>query len=568
MKKGRGRGHRETAASRASKPGAGTQGRAAARGGWPALEWGVAILLTALALIFQARFLTHAGPLWRDEVNSVEFARMSGLSEIARNLHFDGFPLLSTLALRGWMSLGLGATDFGLRAYGFLVAVAFLAALWLTCRRLGCKTPLLSLALVGLSPWAVSTMASIRPYGIGMVFLTLTLGAVWAATAAGTLRRWLTAGALAILSVQCMYQNAILLLGIGVAAILTALLAGRRGAALGVTLVGLAAALSLLPYAPDIAAARDWNVVIQVPTSWRQLLSTLRIAASAGPPLAEWPWVAVVLASLYLGYRSLGHKPKHGAGAPGAPGAPNVTLFSAALLVVTAATFMLALKSTRLPTEPWYYVPLLVAIIPALDAAIAASFTSVAPRAARLGLVLVVALSASSFAWRQLAERRTNLDRVAAHLAANAVEGDAVIVSPVYYGVAFQRYYKGPARWMTLPPLDETRIHRYDLIKTAMTRTEAVQPAIQAMSEALASGHRVWLVGGLPDPGPGAMAALPVAPSGPMGWYCGPYFVGWGRQASYMLSQHALRGEPVSVRVHGAVNPYENVPMVVVSGWK
>jgi branched-subunit amino acid transport protein AzlD len=564
MKKGRGRGHRETAGGRASKPGTGAQGRTA-RGGLPALEGGVAILLTALALILMSRFLTHAGPLWRDEVNSVEFARMSGLSEIARNLRFDGFPLLSTLALRGWMSLGLGATDLGLRAYGFLIGVAFLAALWFTSRRLGCRTPLLALALVGLSPWAVSTMASIRPYGIGMVFLTLTLGAVWAATEAGTMRRWLTAGALAILSVQCMYQNAILLLGMGVAAILAALLAGRRGAALGVTLVGLGAALSLLPYVPNIAAARDWNVVIQVPTGWGQLLSTLRIAASGGPPLAEWPWVAAALASLYLGYRSLGQKPKHGAAAPDAP---NVAFFAATLLVVTTAVFLLALKSTRLPTEPWYYVPLLVAVIPALDAAIAASFTSVAPRAARLGLVLVVALSASVFAWRQLAERRTNLDRVAAHLAANAVEGDAVIVSPVYYGVAFQRYYKGPARWMTLPPLDETRIHRYDLVKAAMTRTDAVQPAIQAMSEALASGHRVWLVGGLPDPGPNAAAALPVAPSGPMGWYCGPYFVGWGRQASYMLSQHALRGEPVSVPIHGPVNPYENVPMVVVSGWK
>lgn len=565
MKKGRGRGHRETAGGRASKAGAGTQGRAAARGGLPALEWGVAILLTALALIFQARFLTHAGPLWRDEVNSVEFARMSGLSEIARNLRFDGFPLLSTLLLRGWMSLGLGATDFGLRAYGFLIGVAFLAALWLTCRRLGCKTPLLSLALVGLSPWAVSTIASIRPYGIGMVFLTLTLGATWAAVEKGTIRRWLTAGALAILSVQCMYQNAILLLGIGVAAILAALIARRRGAALGVALVGLAAALSLLPYAPNIAAARDWNVVIQAPTSWGQLLSTLRTAASAGTPLAEWPWIAAALASLYLGYRSLGRKPKHGAAAPAAP---NVTFFAAGLLVVTTAVFLLALKSTRLPTEPWYYVPLLVAVIPAIDAAIAAWLTNVPSRAARLAFVLVVALSASFLAWRQLAERRTNLDRVAAHLAANAVEGDAVIVSPVYYGVAFQRYYKGPARWMTLPPLDETRIHRYDLIKTAMTRTEAVQPAIEAMSEALASGHRVWLVGGLPDPGPAAVAAMPVAPSGPMGWYCGPYFVGWGRQASYMLSQHALQGQPVSIPVHGPVNPYENVPMVVISGWK
>jgi hypothetical protein len=62
MKKGRGQGQREDGRGRASKPGAGAQGRTA-RGGLPTLEGGVAILLTALALILMSRFLTHAGPL-------------------------------------------------------------------------------------------------------------------------------------------------------------------------------------------------------------------------------------------------------------------------------------------------------------------------------------------------------------------------------------------------------------------------------------------------------------------------------------------------------------------------
>lgn len=533
------------------------------RGGPAVLERGALIALTALVLILQVLFLTHAGPLWRDEVNSVEFARMRGMSETWRNLRFDGFPLLSTLALRGWMSLGLGSSDFGLRIYGFLIAVAFFAALWLTCRRLG-GPPLLSLALLGASPWVASTVASIRPYGIGLVFLVLALGAVWDAVKAGGARRYLIAAALSVLSVQCMYQDAVLLLGIGVAAIATALIAGRRGAALGITLAGLAAALSLLPYASCIREARDWNVVIQLPTTGSQLLSTLWTAMSVGVPLGGWPWIIAALAGLYLGYRSWRAVPKAGASRT-----PSVALFAAALLVLASGVFLAALKSTRLPTEPWYYVPLLVAIVPALDAAIGGACADTPRRTARIAFVLIVTLSASLHAWPMLTERRTNLDRVAAHLAANAVEGDVVIVSPAYYGVAFQRYYAGKARWMTLPPLEETRIHRYDLLKIAMTRPDAIEPALGSMADALASGHRVWLVGGLPAPDPGpTMAALPIAPNGPMGWYCGPYLLGWGKQASFMLSQRALRGDRVSVPVAGPVNPYESVPLMVVSGFR
>lgn len=566
MKKGRGGGAK---AARGPKAGGGSHGGASARGGAPglagspALDAVAGILLTVLALVLQARCLLQAGPLWRDEVNSVEFARMASLSEIARNLRYDGFPLLSTLVLRGWMALGLGAGDFGLRVYGFLIAAAFLAALWWTCRRLGCRAPLLSLALVGMSPWAIFTISSVRPYGLGLVFLVLTIGAIWAAMERSSPKRWLAAGALAVLSVQCMYQNAILLFGIGLAAIVTALAAGRRWAALTIVGIGLAASLSVLPYASAILAARDWNVVIQTPVSWAQILGTFRLALGAGASLAEWPWIAAALAVLFLWYRSLGGKPR-GVSTQ----APTVTVFATALLVLGSAVFLLALKSTHLPTEPWYYVPLLVAVVPALDAAIAASLPSGTPRLAWPALAIVLALSGSASAWPRLAERRTNLDRVAAHLASHAVEGDVVIVSPSYYGVSFRRYYKGAARWMVLPPAAETRIHRYDLIKDAMTRPDAVEPALHAMSDALASGHRVWLVGGLPDPGSSGGVAPPVAPTGPMGWYCGPYLVAWGRQASYMLSQHAIKGEPVSVPLSAHVNPYENVPMVVVSGWK
>ena len=84
-------------------------------------EWAIAIILTLIAVYFHFTFLTHAGALWRDEVNTAEFAGMPSLSSLYSSLQYDGFPLLSTLLVRGWMAAGWGSSDFGLRVFGFLV---------------------------------------------------------------------------------------------------------------------------------------------------------------------------------------------------------------------------------------------------------------------------------------------------------------------------------------------------------------------------------------------------------------------------------------------------------------
>lgn len=535
-------------------------------------EWGLAVALTTFALFFQVTFMTNAGPLWRDEVNTVEFASMPSMSQVLASLPYDGFPLFSTMVLRAWVASGLGRSDFGLRVFGFLVGVLFLVALWLAGRLLRGSTPLVSLALVGLSPWVVSTVASIRPYGIGMVFIVLTLGLVWKAVEAPSLRRFLLAGATAILSVQCMYQNAVLLFGICVAGAVVSLRSSRPKVAGAVVMVGIAAALSLLPYLPGIAVARGWNVVIQTPTSVGQLFSTFGIALGTGEAPRAWLWIALSILGAALGIRALAAHPRSG-GADGGSGVAakgsNVALYCALVLVVTTVVFLAALKATRLPTEPWYYVPLMVTVAPALDAALSSASTDAMRKTARLGLVLVIAVSALLSGRRQLTERRTNLDAVAAHLMTQSTEGDAIIVYPPYYGVGFQRYYKGAARWMTLPPMEETRIHRYDLVKSAMTRSNAIDPVLDAMSQALASGHRVWLVGGLPAPDMSKPPpSLPPAPAAPSGWYCGPYLIAWGQQASHLLNARAQRGDPVPALGKSPINPYENVPVMVVSGWR
>jgi hypothetical protein len=254
------------------------------------------------------------------------------------------------------------------------------------------------------------------------------------------------------------------------------------------------------------------------------------------------------------------------------------TLYNVTVVVAAAATFLIALKSTRLPTQPWYYVPLLAVLAPALDAAARLVATSATAgtatasgwrRVVRLALALVIASAVTLPAWRLLHERRTNVDLVAATLAKRVAPGEAIVVYPWYCGVSFRRYYEGKAPWVAVPPLEDLRIHRYDLLKAAMAQPNPMEPAVELMGKTLQSGHRVWVVGGLPTtrtdvPPP----ILPPAPHGPQGWNNGPYVTVWGMQTAYFLQTHALHAEFLPAPSDARMNPFENLSVVVVSGWR
>ena len=115
-------------------------------------------------------------------------------------------------------------TEVSLRAFGFLVGISVLGALWCSSRLLGGRSPWLSLILFAGSPLVIRTIESIRPYGLGVAFILTTLGLVWiVATGRGGWPMMVAASMAATLSVQCLYSNAVLLLGICLGGLVVAL---------------------------------------------------------------------------------------------------------------------------------------------------------------------------------------------------------------------------------------------------------------------------------------------------------------------------------------------------------
>jgi len=430
-------------------------------------------------------------------------------------------------------------------------------------RLLGARTPLVSLALVALNPWVIRGSDSIRPYGLGMIFIALTVAALWRGVTSLKTRWLLLAGGLAILSVQCLYQNAFLLAAICFAAAVASLRGFQVKRIVAIGMVGAAAAASLLIYLPSIAKARDWSEILPSRPGLMEVLRHVPDTTGAGGVIQSWLWLAVLVLSAIVGIRALTIKSK----APDAE--PSLPLYSSSLILIASALYVAAVHAAQVATQPWYYAPLLAAAAPALEVTVRAATPGRVPRLAALTVAVLAAGVAAPTLLGMMTERRTNADEVAAYLEEHASPSDAIVVYPFYLGVSFQRYYKGPIAWTTVPPLSEIRIHRYDLFKKAMTHPNAVDPVLATMDRALQSGHRVWIVGGLQTPRMDQPApSIVPAPHPQTGWSWGPYDQVWGEQAAYFLSSHGTQFNTAPDLGVSEVSPYERVKLLVVSGWK
>src|SRR5436309_1225591 len=95
----------------------------------PDLEQMAAVTGTAVAAVWLVLTTFNAGPLWRDETNSINLAQMPSLKEFWHNLPFESFPPFWLLLLRGLSFAGMASSDASIRMIGLLVGLAFLGSL-------------------------------------------------------------------------------------------------------------------------------------------------------------------------------------------------------------------------------------------------------------------------------------------------------------------------------------------------------------------------------------------------------------------------------------------------------
>jgi hypothetical protein len=352
--------------------------------------------------------------------------------------------------------------------------------------------------------------------------------------------------------VQTLYQNAILLAVICFAASIAGGRGSRRRAFIPLA-IGAGAALSLVPYLGFIERAQDWSVLNRGPVSLAHLISVLGSMVSAAGPLAAAAWTIALAAALAVVTRAWSRD-------------DGRVLYGLVTLAGASGGYLLFLRVLSMPTQIWYYV------LPAGLAAVSIDTifaTSKSPPGARRAIAALLTFAVvAPAAWSGTAVRQTNADLVAATLRSSVTAADVVVVHPWYCAISLNRYYRGLAPVVTIPPLDDITIHRYDLLKKRMQEPDPIGPLLQRIESALAQGGRVWYVGDLELPPPGAEMPMPSPAPAAWGWSEGAYMDAWSARTAGFLRERAREVREVPVATNGPVNPLETLPVYVFSGFR
>jgi len=97
-------------------------------------------------------------------------------------------------------------------------------------------------------------------------------------------------------------------------------------------------------------------------------------------------------------------------------------------------------------------------------------------------------------------------------------------------------------------------------LKQKMLEANPMEPVLSKITDTLAAGHNVWVVGMLPKIPPGAqLSPIPLPPHPVTGWFCSTYFKHWGFQIALTLASKAQERLLMGIPLAQAVNPFENV---------
>ncbi len=524
-------------------------------------EWGLAILLTATALFLLAIRATHAGALWRDECAVVNLARMPSVADITRNFQHEAFPVPFPVFVRAYTNI-FGASDSALRSFGMVAGAALLGGLWLNAYLIGRGPPLVSLALVGLNTTFLFWGTTVRGYGVGSALIVLAFGLLASVMLNPSRMRIIAAAVISIAAVQCLVHNLALIFALIASAVIVCLV--RHDLRRVIILLGIFA-LCLISFVPYLNAySSSWSQVVEFPVTSRLLWKQFNFALGNPSPAVAWFWhiafIILFTASIWQLYRSRSHKP--------GPDRDLLLLGSLAAIAAPMAYYEF-LQTLSYLTRSWYFLALISVLAVAMDCLAQALSSAISIRIGRLIFAAIALLVLPIHAWPKIIERQTNIDIVAKKVSELAKPADLIVVAPWQYGISFNRYYHGATPWITLPTITDLRVHRYDLFREKMLSLHPIDDVLEKVHRTLAAGNRVWFVGGIKLPPEGrAPRSLPPPPSVSAGWDNVAYSDSWMQQLGAFARAHGEHGQNVSLPTKQRINPFEDVPLLVVDGWQ
>jgi hypothetical protein len=523
----------------------------------------LAVLLSCAVLFLLVIRASHAGALWRDECAAVQLARMSSFNEIARNFQHEAFPLLFPTTVRLYTSI-FGVSDTVLRCFGLGVGLLLLGALWFNARQAKQDVPLLSLALLGLNTTFLTYGTSVRGYGLGCALIVLVFSCFVSALTQPSSARIAATAIVSVAAVQCLLYNLVLIIALALSASAICLIRRRPKQLIAFLGILTLCMISFIPYIRPYSGGSPWSIIIEFPITFRLLWSQFNFAL--GNPNREiallWhvaldSFVGVAIWQLYL-FR---HKKP----------APDwdLLLFGSLVAFTSLVGYCGFLRLLSYLPRSWYYLALLSILAVTIELLGAILTNRRRIRIARVTFSAAALVILPFNAWPKVIERQTNIDLVSKKAADLAKPPDLIVVAPWQYGISFHRYYHGRTRWITLPVISDLRIHRYDLFREKMIAPHPIENVLQKIHETLASGNRVWLVGGmrLPTGGRGPLL-LETAPDRRCGWNNIAYSESWLEQMSLFVREHGEHGEIVPIQSAGRVSADEDVPLFVVQGWQ
>jgi hypothetical protein len=525
-------------------------------------ELAAGALVTAAVLFLHFRFFTQAGPLWRDEISSLNLALLQNAEQFFRGLVFDSMPALFPLVLRAWSSFGFGQSDFGLRLLGLLIGVLSIVALWVCCRSLSDhkSAPLWPIVLFAMNLFVIGEGDSLRPYGLGVIGIIVTFALIWRITFRDRYLFLIIAAAIAaVLSVQSLYFNSFALFGICFGGILLCALKKDWQRAGAILFVGVCAVASLLPYLSILRQSRGLFVIQAtgggLPATINEFIATL----GQGSRLRIAIWFLLFVVGLA---GAIFCRPRH---ALACAQLRDSIVFSLVTVFVATIGTIAFVWNIDLPVNR-YFLPLLA--VAGVCAHICAATLRHRVVLYSVNIVAALVLAALSFfpLLAAVRTRATNCDLAANAVSRDATSDDFIIVTRFSFGISFARYYRGAAPWRTVPDIPNHTQHRLDLVKDAMTQPDPLGALFSQIESTLKAGHRVYLVGSLPAAEP--VEALPPAPQSVYGWKMFSYIDNWQRQLAWFVNEHAQHGDNISLGETQPVELRENLGVFVVSGWQ